>query len=308
MPARTSTGTPSPCPAGQNTLTLHGRAAPHAWASAWCCRTPRGGSVPMSFEPGDCTGHRRRTAATVTPGASYRVRVQQPPFSAVFTFDTSGSMGNYLGVRVRGDAQPFSAGVVPGGEAVQIVPFEEEPLLPEWSDEPVRAPGRHRGRRWIGAARARLRRPLINATDAAGEAGEGAKAVLTGHGRRDLVLRPDGRAVGHARRRAAAGLRGPRRRRHARRRSRSTYMQDWAASSGRLLPVHAHARGDGPRLRPHGHLAASGRPPTRLSYQAHVREAAGHHRPAGHVSTVRVPTTAMARQRAGPAGRRGASS
>ena len=92
-----------------------------------------GQNVPMTFGP-------ERTGsvvyqANVTRGATYRVRVAQPPFSAVFTFDTSGSMGDYLPF-VTEALRAYTGGVTKGDEAVKIIPFEEKPLLPDWSDDP----------------------------------------------------------------------------------------------------------------------------------------------------------------------------
>ncbi|MBX3030829.1 MAG: VWA domain-containing protein [Chloroflexi bacterium] len=95
---------------------------------------PDGRPVPMTFAPGDAPGT-MRYEANVTPGATYRVRVAQPPFSAVFTFDTSGSMGRYLAF-VSQALRAYTAGVIQGSEQVLVIPFEEEPLLGEWSDQP----------------------------------------------------------------------------------------------------------------------------------------------------------------------------
>ena len=92
-----------------------------------------GASVPMTFEQGDEPGTVTYTAA-VTGGASYRARVEQPPFSAVMTFDTSGSMGNYLSF-VTQALRSYADGVTKGQESIQVVPFEEPPLLADWSDD-----------------------------------------------------------------------------------------------------------------------------------------------------------------------------
>lgn len=90
-----------------------------------------GAVVPTTFGPGD--GGTIVYHATVTPGR-YRLHVTQPPFSAVFAFDTSGSMGPYLD-RVLQGVRSFAGDVRPGHDAVQIVPFEQGPLLPGWSDD-----------------------------------------------------------------------------------------------------------------------------------------------------------------------------
>ena len=72
--------------------------------------------------------------ADVEPGATYRVLVEQPPFSVVFTYDTSGSMGAFLSY-ISEALRSFAADVRPGEEAVQVTPYEDPPLLPDWSDD-----------------------------------------------------------------------------------------------------------------------------------------------------------------------------
>jgi hypothetical protein len=93
-----------------------------------------GFEVPMLFGAGQAPGT-VRYQAEVTPGATYRLKVEQPPSSIVFTYDTSGSMGPYLDY-VYQAMRAFTADVTPGEEAISIVPFEEHPLLDDWSDDP----------------------------------------------------------------------------------------------------------------------------------------------------------------------------
>lgn len=73
--------------------------------------------------------------ADVEPGATYHVKVGQPPLSTVFSYDTSGSMGAYLSF-VTAALRGFAADVIPGEEAVLVMPFGDRPLLPDWSDDP----------------------------------------------------------------------------------------------------------------------------------------------------------------------------
>ena len=73
--------------------------------------------------------------ADVTSGDSYEVRVEQPPFSAVFTYDTSISLAPFEPY-VKEAVGAFGGSVVPGSEAVKIIPFEARPLLLDWSDQP----------------------------------------------------------------------------------------------------------------------------------------------------------------------------
>ena len=72
--------------------------------------------------------------ADVVPGATYRVLVEQPPFSTAFTYDTSGSLATYL-TYISTALRGFAEDVTPGEEAVWIQPFEDPPLLRDWSDD-----------------------------------------------------------------------------------------------------------------------------------------------------------------------------
>lgn len=74
-------------------------------------------------------------SATVTPGASYDLRVTQPPTSVIFAFDTSFSIGTLEPVVYQGLTR-FAGDVLPGREAVDILPFGEGLLLEDWVDEP----------------------------------------------------------------------------------------------------------------------------------------------------------------------------
>lgn len=89
--------------------------------------------TPVEID-GDTGGGRTSWSIDVEPGATYRIRLEQPPLSTVFTYDTSGSMGLYLsfvGAALRG----FAADITKGQEAVMVMPFEDPPLLDAWSDD-----------------------------------------------------------------------------------------------------------------------------------------------------------------------------
>ncbi len=73
--------------------------------------------------------------ADVNPGETYLLRVEQLPFSTVFTYDASGSMGAYLSY-VSAALRGFAADITPGEEAVLVLPFDGDPLLDHWSDDP----------------------------------------------------------------------------------------------------------------------------------------------------------------------------
>jgi hypothetical protein len=120
-------------PEGQNSLRLEVAGTPTVGVSL-TLMDPGGIEVPMTFGRGTQPGT-VGYAATVTPGGTYLLRVQQPPFSAIVTFDTSGSMSAYYPYVVQG-VRAFTADVVRGREGVNLIPFEEEPLLDTFSDEP----------------------------------------------------------------------------------------------------------------------------------------------------------------------------
>jgi hypothetical protein len=128
----------------------------------------------MTFQPGRAPGT-VEYLANVTPGATYHVRVEQPPFSAVFTFDTSGSMGDYLSYVMQAMAS-YAGAVTPGQEQVLVMPFAEDALLKEWSDDAYLlqdAVGRFRS--VANSSDAEL--GLLQSTEAL-EGREGARAVL----------------------------------------------------------------------------------------------------------------------------------
>ena len=120
-------------PAGQNSVSFTVGGEPSVGVSLSLVDSS-GSQVPMTLADGEAPGTVTYTAGVVS-GASYRVMVEQPPFSAVVTFDTSGSMGNYLSF-VTQALRSYADGVTKGQEAIQVVPFEEQPLLADWSDDP----------------------------------------------------------------------------------------------------------------------------------------------------------------------------
>jgi len=119
-------------PQGQNSLRISVGGVPAVGVSLTLFDAA-GNTVPMTFEVGEAGDALYQ--ANVEAGASYRVRVEQPPFSAVFGFDTSGSMGNYLPF-VTQALRAYTGGVSKGEEAVKVQPFDEDPLLDDWSDDP----------------------------------------------------------------------------------------------------------------------------------------------------------------------------
>jgi Mg-chelatase subunit ChlD len=160
-------------PAGQNTLELSVSGRPTVGVGL-TLTDAAGSVVPTLFAPGDDPGTVSYTA-TVEPGATYGVEVGQPPSSVVFAFDTSGSMGPYLSFVLQA-LRTFAGGVTPGQEAVLITPFEEESLLPDWSDQPYVLQNAVRAYA-IGDGSSSAEAALIEASTAL-SAREGARAIL----------------------------------------------------------------------------------------------------------------------------------
>jgi hypothetical protein len=118
-------------PEGRNSVTIELQGQPSVGARATLFDS-QGTPVAMTATPG---AGRTSYEAPVTPGQSYRLQIDQPPFSAVMTFDTSGSLGPYLAF-IQQALRAYATGVNRGQEWVQIQPFEEQPLLRDWTDDP----------------------------------------------------------------------------------------------------------------------------------------------------------------------------
>lgn len=119
-------------PDGLNTLELS-LAAPPAAGIELTLQDANGAEVPVRLAP-STDPQLLRWEADVEPGATYLVRLEQPPFSTVFTYDTSGSMGSYL-TYISTALRGFAGDVVKGEESVLILPFEDSPLLDDWTDD-----------------------------------------------------------------------------------------------------------------------------------------------------------------------------
>ncbi|MFN8519617.1 MAG: VWA domain-containing protein [Chloroflexota bacterium] len=159
-------------PPTDNTLTLDIEAPPVAGVTVTLTDLA-GQDVPLA-EVRSSSPTVARYAADVEPGATYRVRVDQPPFSTVFTYDTSGSLGavlGYVSTAVRG----FAADVRAGEESVQVMPFEDTPLLPDWSDD-----------RWL------IEDAVAGVTGALGSSAAETSMIA---GAKELASRPGARAM-----------------------------------------------------------------------------------------------------------------
>ncbi len=119
-------------PAGQNSLTFTVHGSPTVGVRLTLLAAD-GSEVPMSLGLGEQPGA-VEYAANVEPGSRYDVEVEQPAFSAALSFDTSGSLVNYYPFIAQA-LRAYSADVVAGEESVMLIPFEEQPLLKDWSDQ-----------------------------------------------------------------------------------------------------------------------------------------------------------------------------
>jgi len=72
--------------------------------------------------------------ARVVPGKTYYVRAAQPPHSVVIAYDTSGSLLSFIPI-IFNALEVFASGVTAGHEAVNFMPFDQPPLMPDFSDQ-----------------------------------------------------------------------------------------------------------------------------------------------------------------------------
>lgn len=120
-------------PPGQNELTL--RLATERLTDVRMTILDADGR-PAEFGVSDdpATGE-RVWKAYVTPGETYRVRLEQPVLSVVIAFDSSGSVAPWWPL-IRAAVRTFVDDITPGQEAVRVLPFQEAPLPQDWSDQP----------------------------------------------------------------------------------------------------------------------------------------------------------------------------
>lgn len=73
--------------------------------------------------------------AVVTPGAAYRVEVEEPPRNIVMAVDVSGSLAPFW-APLRAGLSAMADTMKPGRDFVRILPFDQEPAG-EWTDDPA---------------------------------------------------------------------------------------------------------------------------------------------------------------------------
>jgi hypothetical protein len=119
-------------PDGQHSMQLMLTAADSVGV-ALRLHTSDGEAIPMTWAPGDLPGS-IVYSAEVQPDATYVVEVLQPPSSIVVTFDTSASVVTQLAA-IEAGIRSLAAGMREDREALRIVPFDGQPLLPHWSSD-----------------------------------------------------------------------------------------------------------------------------------------------------------------------------
>jgi len=173
-------------PADANTLTIDVAGVPSVGVGLELFDAD-GDDVPAQLRA--LPGGSQRYVADITGGATYFALVRQPPFSLVFTFDTSGSMGPYLDFVFEG-MREFAADVRPGRELVKILPFDESPLLDTWSDQPVALEDAVNGYQPVKESSDMLSGVLTSSEMLADR--EGTRAILViGDGETGIGLEPD---------------------------------------------------------------------------------------------------------------------
>lgn len=130
-----------------------------------------GATVSVAEEPGEVAGSVIHSA-NVIPGATYRIRVHQPPVSAVVAFDTSASIDL---TPVHQALSAYAADLTPGEEEIQLLPFAAEPLVRDWSAD--RWEVLDGIRRLVPAGSSAMETGLVDALDLLAPR-EGTKAVL----------------------------------------------------------------------------------------------------------------------------------
>ena len=144
-----------------------------------------GTEVPMTFAPGQESGTVDHEAA-VEPGQTYRLLVDQPPFSVVIAYDTSASISNYVPIMAAA-VRSYTRGIVSGEEAVQLIDLEADPFPPDFSDDSWEIQSELAAHAGSQTGSSAVEIGLIDALDAARGA-RGAAGHLPLDGRRDRLL------------------------------------------------------------------------------------------------------------------------
>lgn len=123
-------------PPGDNILTLQLEGDPTV-RTRLALENEDGDAIPFKRNPSKETPARHIMEAIVDPGSQVWMNVAEPPRNVVFTWDTSASVNAYIHT-INNSLVAFSSQVVPGREAVNLMPFSNTLLLDEWYGEPYK--------------------------------------------------------------------------------------------------------------------------------------------------------------------------
>ncbi len=120
-------------PAGQNAVVLRMTGQPTVNVRA-VFQDAAGKPLPVTSEP--ISPAEQVITATVAGGASTYFRIEEPPRSVIFAWDQSGSLGAYQHT-IYSALMSYIAGVTPGREVVNLLPFGGSLLLKTWGEDPT---------------------------------------------------------------------------------------------------------------------------------------------------------------------------
>ena len=121
-------------PAGDNTLEIELTGDPTV-RTVLAMEDHVGNAIPLRRIDQQITPGQHEFEAVVEPGSEVWFKVAEPPRNVVFTWDTSASVNAHIPL-INNSLVAFSTGVVPGEEAVNLMPFSMSPLLEQWYGEP----------------------------------------------------------------------------------------------------------------------------------------------------------------------------
>ena len=121
-------------PPGDNTLKLELRGDPTVRTELALENEARE-AIPLKRRPSEETPSLHIMETSVEPGSDVWLKVEEPPRNVVFTWDTSASVAAYVH-QINNALVAFSGQVVPGHEAVNLMPFANSLLLDDWYSEP----------------------------------------------------------------------------------------------------------------------------------------------------------------------------
>jgi Mg-chelatase subunit ChlD len=121
-------------PNGQNFLSLKVGGDPTVRASV-AVEKGDGSAVPVVKNNAKSTPQQHIFEAVVEPGGTYFLKVEEPPRNVLFLWDTSASVGAYLPV-IYNAMLGYAKDVVPGKDAVNLLPFGGHLLSKDWYGQP----------------------------------------------------------------------------------------------------------------------------------------------------------------------------